>query len=207
MTERVKDLASQVSEQEGCRLYDIVLGGGRKNRLVLKVFIDHPHQPVTLEDCSRVSQALSFLLDIKDLVSETYELEVSSPGLERSLKETWHFEQALGKKVFIRIHRFLRGVKTQAKKNEGEKVGLKPRKSIRGDLTAVISEGVMVQIEGKEEKEFISFDSIDRAHVIFEGKPKMSKKVLSSRKYKKKTRSKSNGNQMKNFKHKEKKAN
>ena len=106
INEELRSVASAISQQEGFQLYDIHLSGGRKGQRILRVFIDHPSEPISLEDCSRVSQALSLLIDVKDLVAvENYELEVSSPGLERFLKEEWHFKQVIGKKIRLQVEK------------------------------------------------------------------------------------------------------
>lgn len=81
-------------------LYDLQLSGGHGHR-VLRVTIDRP-EGVTLDDCERVSQALSALLDQTDLIPDRYELEVSSPGAERPLRTPDEFRRFLGKRANLR---------------------------------------------------------------------------------------------------------
>lgn len=100
--QKIKELAAQVCEREGCRLYDLefVTGSRGQGRKVL-VYIDK-ESGVGIDDCEKVSKGLSLLLDVDDVVQGgDYLLEVSSPGLERPLKEPWHFEKAVGRKIFI----------------------------------------------------------------------------------------------------------
>jgi ribosome maturation factor RimP len=98
--EKLKQLAASVSTREGVVLYDLEMSGAR----VLRVFIDRSDRPVSVDDCANVSRALNLLLDVDDLVpGGAYELEVSSPGLERKLSERWHFEGAMGKTVRIKV--------------------------------------------------------------------------------------------------------
>src|SRR5689334_1425287 len=100
--EKVKSLAQEVSAREGCRLYDIDFSSNPKSR-ILRVYIDSVSaEPVSIDQCANVSRGLSFLLDTDEFVSGgAYELEVSSPGVERVLREPWHFQLAVGKSVKV----------------------------------------------------------------------------------------------------------
>ncbi len=71
------------------------------NGYVLRLYVDHP-DGVTLEDCSRVSRVLSDFLDVVDPIHHAYNLEVSSPGLNRPLRKPEHFEKFLGSVVKIK---------------------------------------------------------------------------------------------------------
>lgn len=81
-------------------LYDLSLvrGGGTQ---ILRVTIDRP-EGVTLDDCERVSESLSVLLDQADPLAEPYSLEVSSPGAERPLRNPDEFRRFLGKRANVR---------------------------------------------------------------------------------------------------------
>lgn len=65
---------------------------------VLRLIIDS-EAGVTLEDCTTVSRAVSDLLDVEDMVGHAYRLEVSSPGLDRPLKNLRDYQRCLGKKA------------------------------------------------------------------------------------------------------------
>ncbi|MFN7973186.1 MAG: ribosome maturation factor RimP [Acidobacteriota bacterium] len=80
------------------RLYDIELHRGRK-RSLLRVTIDRPGQGVDVEDCARVSEVLSEVLDVEDPIPGAYNLEVSSPGLDRKLVKPRHYRGSLGSLV------------------------------------------------------------------------------------------------------------
>ena len=93
-------LAEQVVSSFGFELVDFeVRREGR--RLVLCLYIDKPGG-ITLDDCAEVSREFSALLDAEDPVSERYQLEVSSPGLNRPLKKPADFQRATGKLVQIK---------------------------------------------------------------------------------------------------------
>jgi ribosome maturation factor RimP len=74
---------------------DVELTGSLRKPLA-RVFIDK-EGGVTLEDCEKVSRALSALLDVEDPIPASYVLEVSSPGLDRPLKRLKDFEMSIGK--------------------------------------------------------------------------------------------------------------
>jgi len=69
---------------------------------LLRVYID-AEDGITLDDCSRVSHQLSGLLDVEDVIQGHYNLEVSSPGLDRPLFKAEHFQQFAGHPVKIRL--------------------------------------------------------------------------------------------------------
>jgi ribosome maturation factor RimP len=68
----------------------------------LRVYIDHTHG-ITLDDCSAVSHQLSGVLDVEDPLPGHYDLEVSSPGIDRPLVFPEHFERFVGQQVRIRL--------------------------------------------------------------------------------------------------------
>lgn len=78
--------------------------------MYLRIFIDKPGG-VTIDDCQNASKLISEKLDEKDPIKSNYFLEVSSPGLDRPLKETRDLEKALGKDVEISLYRTINGKK------------------------------------------------------------------------------------------------
>jgi ribosome maturation factor RimP len=92
--QKVSEILNPFLEKEGLSLYDIDLAGGTRKK-ILRIFIDR-ETGVTHDDCVRVSGHLSTLLDVEDIFSEEYLLEVSSPGLTRKLKKPEHFRKSIG---------------------------------------------------------------------------------------------------------------
>lgn len=68
----------------------------------LRVYIDKP-EGVNIIDCENVSRALSDALDKEDFIPDAYILEVSSPGLGRTLKKDKHLEKSIGEEVEIKL--------------------------------------------------------------------------------------------------------
>jgi ribosome maturation factor RimP len=107
---RVWQLAAPLADQEGLEIVDIELKheGGRSGR-VLRLYLDREGGP-SLDQLSRVSRALSDLLDEhEDVVAGTYTLEVSSPGINRPLKRPEHFSRYIGKKIRVRTRDMING--------------------------------------------------------------------------------------------------
>lgn len=108
------DLALPVVEGEGYKIYDVEYAKEGPHWF-LRVFITRD-EGVNVDDCETVSRALSTILDEKDCISTNYFLEVSSPGIERILRQDEHFEDAVGEKVKIKLYKEVYG----AKEAEGE---------------------------------------------------------------------------------------
>ncbi len=80
------------------------------NGWVLRVFIDST-EGVTLMQCSDVSRELGRFLDVEDIIDQAYNLEVSSPGLERPIRSIDEFRRFCGKKARVKIHEAIDGHK------------------------------------------------------------------------------------------------
>jgi len=105
--ERVRDAAARVAASYGLDIYDVELRreGGQQ---VLRVVLDRPgpnrtaEESVSLDDCARVSEELSAILDVEDVVpTDRYTLEVSSPGLDRPLRTADDYRRFSGRRAKI----------------------------------------------------------------------------------------------------------
>jgi ribosome maturation factor RimP len=100
--ERVRAVAERVVQSHGLELFDIQL---RRESIgwVVRVFIDRPgpadtpDDSVGIEDCARVSREVSAILDVEDPIDRAYTLEVSSPGLDRPLRNERDFRRFSGR--------------------------------------------------------------------------------------------------------------
>jgi ribosome maturation factor RimP len=99
--DRITELVEPSLRQLGVELYD-AQWDSRGRTLVLRLVIDKP-EGVDLDDCARVSNAVSAVLDAYDPIEDRYELEVTSPGAERPLRTQTDWERALGKRVNVRF--------------------------------------------------------------------------------------------------------
>jgi len=124
-------LLRPVVEDLGYVLWDLEYSPGRGNGFV-RLYIDAA-AGITLEDCERVSRAVSVVLDTADPVPGQYTLEVSSPGLERPLRTAAHFAPYVGATVFVEVVQPLDG-----------------RRRFKGPLTAAGTESIEVEVDGRQ---------------------------------------------------------
>jgi ribosome maturation factor RimP len=96
-TVRIEEVILPVLQDHGLELVDLEWRGDRP-RGVLRVFVDKSGG-VGIRDCERVSRELGDVLDASALISERYDLEVSSPGLDRMLRKEREFRWAVGRPV------------------------------------------------------------------------------------------------------------
>lgn len=99
---RLTEMLRPAVEALGYELVGLQYHRGRK-RALLRAYIDK-EGGITLDDCERASHQISGILDVEDPISESFDLEVSSPGLDRPLFEPAHFERFAGSKVRIRLN-------------------------------------------------------------------------------------------------------
>jgi ribosome maturation factor RimP len=103
--DRIRDAAERVAQSEGLEIFDIEWKVGKQR--LLRVYIDRLPDPgnpgaasgVTHNDCQRVSEQLSVILDVEELIpgAAGYILEVSSPGLDRKLIKPADYERFVGR--------------------------------------------------------------------------------------------------------------
>jgi ribosome maturation factor RimP len=94
---RIEEVVQPVLRDHGLTLVDLEWRGHRP-RGMLRVFVDKTGG-VRVEDCQRVSRELGDVLDAAGLIEEAYDLEVSSPGLDRQLRKDRELRWAVGKRV------------------------------------------------------------------------------------------------------------
>ena len=108
--ENIEILMAPTVEALGCRIWGVELQGGFKNNLKVVVYIDS-EKGISVDDCAVVSEHVSDILDMEDLVPSPYILEVSSPGLDRILFKERHFKESIGLKIDVRLSRPYQGRK------------------------------------------------------------------------------------------------
>lgn len=127
--ERVYELIKDAVEAEGVWLWDVrFLKEGASWHL--RVFIDKP-EGISIDDCANVSHAIDPIIDEADPIDVSYYLEVCSPGIERELTRSRHYEESLGKQVRLKLYRAYDG-----------------KKEITGTLEDVTEENVTLVTEG-----------------------------------------------------------
>ena len=113
---------------------------------------------VTLEDCTEVSRDASSVLDVEDLIPHRYNLEVSTPGLERPLRSDADFKRFTGQLAKVKLSR---------PAPDGQKV-------LRGVLAEAPASVVAVMVDGKRVE--VPFADVAEANLLFELTPQPKKK-------------------------------
>lgn len=126
-TARLTELLQPLVEDLGYEFVGLEHSSNPKNSVV-RIYIDKT-DGVDIEDCSRVSREVAALLDVEDPVSGHYNLEISSPGLDRPLFTTEQFDQFVGAEVKITVFATVDG----RRKFQGRILGSKDR-FVRLDL-------------------------------------------------------------------------
>ena len=148
LNDRIAEMTKAQLTNSSQFLVDVVITGNRAQQKIL-VVVDGD-DGVTIEDCARISRAISSELDELDLIEGKFTLEVSTPGVDQPLK-----------------------LKRQFKKNEGRgfKIVLKDKSILEGTLVATDELAVELEYEEKVNKKkemlrrSIPFDQIDKAFV------------------------------------------
>jgi len=154
-TDQVRELVAPLAEAADADVYDVTFTGGK-----LVVALSRTGG-IDLETLADVSRQLNALLDEHDPISGSYTLEVTSPGLERTLRTAEHFEGAIGDEITIRT-----------------KPDVEGERRVRGTVQRVDGDEVTIALEGGGERTLDVID-IERARTVFTwggadkpGKPK-----------------------------------
>lgn len=142
---KVTEIAERVARPEGIEIVDVTFAGGG-NRRLLRITIDKP-QGVSHADCELVSQQVGTILDVEDVIpGGSYQLEVSSPGLERKLLKLRDFERFQGRKARVVLREPVEG-----------------RREWEGILGGVSGETIALDAAGQPVR--FSFNQVARAHL------------------------------------------
>jgi ribosome maturation factor RimP len=144
----VEALVGPVVESAGLELVEVAFGreGGRR---VLRVTIEREEGGVDLDTISGVSERISRRLDLEGFAPGPYELEVSSPGIERPLREPRHFSRHVGERVKLTTAEPLNGARTH-----------------HGALVAADAEAIVVATDGGELR--VPYADIRSARTVFD---------------------------------------
>ncbi len=142
----IAELVRGVVEPMGYELVGVQYLTGQPGGNVLRVYIDK-EGGVQLDDCTAVSHQLSGVLDVEDPIPGNYNLEISSPGLDRPLFEPAHYQRCIGQQVNIRLDPSIGG-----------------RRKYKGTLLGI--EGRTIQVEVDGEVYSLDLDDIREARLV-----------------------------------------
>ncbi len=117
LLQKLRKIVQPIAEKNNCELYHLeyVKESGEN---FLRIYIDSSNG-ISLEDCEKTSRAVSEILDVEDLITDSYCLEVSSPGIERILYDDNHLKKYIGQNVLVNLNSLYEGTK----KIEGNLLG------------------------------------------------------------------------------------
>lgn len=145
---RLLELLDPVAEAAGYEIVRLRLMGGEHARR-LQIMAETPDGEMVVEDCARLSRAISEVMDAADPIAGEYTLEVSSPGIDRPLTRLKDFETYEGLEARLELDRMAEG-----------------RKRFRGVLAGVEDGSVAIDLEGEEHTALIPFDWLVEAKLI-----------------------------------------
>jgi len=148
---RLLELCEPLLNESGYELVWVQVAGVA-GRQIARIFIDKPGG-VSVEDCAAASRMLEPLIEGSDVFQGSYNLEVSSPGLERPLFKSKDYERFIGRKARLRLR---------------QPIG--NRRNFSGILRGLKDEThVLIELEGGELRE-IPLGQVQRANLVFEWK-------------------------------------
>jgi ribosome maturation factor RimP len=112
----------------------------------LRVYIDHP-EGISVDHCAEVSRQVSAVLDVEDPISTEYNLEVSSPGMDRPLFKELHYQTCIDEVVSVKL-----------------RMPMDNRRNFKGKLLAV--EDGMLTIEVDGQKFVLAFANIEKGNLV-----------------------------------------
>ncbi|MCW8860676.1 MAG: ribosome maturation factor RimP [Deltaproteobacteria bacterium] len=156
LTEQIAELVQPIITDLGFELVDIEYQREQRG-WTLRFFLDKPGG-INLDECALASREISTLLDVEDIISTAYSLEVSSPGLERPLKKIADFERFTGELAKIKTLEAI----------DPDQSG-KRRKTFTGILSGTEANNILIETQDKQPVKLkISLDQIDKANLQFE---------------------------------------
>lgn len=143
---KVELIVKNIINNLGYEIYDIQYTKEGQNNY-LRIFIDKDGI-IDINDCEKVNNAINDILDIEDPIKESYFLEVSSPGLERTLRKKEHYESQINNEIIVKLFK-----------------AIDNSKEIVGILTDVRDNGICIKADNKDYE--IDFKNISIAKTIF----------------------------------------
>lgn len=156
LEQKVADTITSTVESMELELVQVKIHDGQKRKQV-QILLDNPKTGrITIDECAKASQHISTLLDVEDIVQKEYDLEVSSPGIDRPLVKAADYERFLG---------FDAKIETQ--------LPIQGRRRFKGRLTGLENNQVSIHIDGCDyviplsaikEAKLILTDALIKAH-------------------------------------------
>jgi ribosome maturation factor RimP len=137
-----------VAEAAGYEIVRLRLMGGSESRR-LQIMAERPDGEMDIDDCAKLSRAISEVMDAADPIAGEYLLEVSSPGIDRPLTRLADFEHYEGYEARLELDRLAEG-----------------RKRFKGVLAGVEGDQVAIDLEGEDQTAMVPFAWIAEAKLV-----------------------------------------
>lgn len=148
IADRIEALVRPTIEGLGYLLVRVQVSG--RQRLRVQIMAERADDlPMMVDDCARLSQALSAVLDVEDPIEATYTLEISSPGIDRPLVRLADFDRFIGKEAHVELFRPIDG-----------------RRRFRGRLAGTRGERVLLALDGTGGELEVVHADIQRAKLV-----------------------------------------
>ncbi|ASV32975.1 ribosome maturation factor RimP [Candidatus Williamhamiltonella defendens] len=144
LVKKLKKIITAPVEGLGYELVGIEFIQSRQS--VLRIYIDH-EEGVTVDSCSDVSKEVSSVLDVEDPITVPYNLEISSPGLDRPLFTARHYAQFIGEKVNLML-----------------RMAIQNQRKWQGIIKSVDGESIIVAVNQKDE--VFALSNIQKANLV-----------------------------------------
>ncbi len=145
LEQNLQEMLQGAVEDLGCELWGIECQ--RTGRfMTVRLFIDK-EGGVTVDDCADVSRQVSAILDVEDPIADKYNLEVSSPGLDRPLFTLPQFERYIGQDIIVHL-----------------RIPVMERRKWQGKLERIENDMVILIVDGQEQ--VLVFGNIQKANVV-----------------------------------------
>jgi len=141
LQEQIQQLLEPILGSLGLTLWDLDFKKEGPQWL-LRIYIERESGGVTLSDCETVSRDLGTVLDVEELIPHAYTLEVSSPGLDRSLTKPEHYRKCAGTQVKIKTYQLINGEKVFRGKLMGLEGNAVALETDKGDVLRITQEAI-----------------------------------------------------------------
>jgi len=143
--DQLRAVVEPTIEAEGYRLIAIEISGDTSGDIV-RLYCDRPGFGV--DDCAKISRALSPVLDVEDPMTGPYRLEVSSPGIDRPIQSQKDFERFTGFRAKLRL---ILGVE---------------RRRFTGVLQGIDDDQILIEVDGEQHR--VPLNQLDWGHLVLD---------------------------------------
>ncbi|WP_100640691.1 ribosome maturation factor RimP [Alteromonas facilis] len=145
LEKRLTEMLTSPVEALGFELVGIEFVRAGKHS-ILRVFIDHENG-INVDDCAEVSHQVSAVLDVEDPITTEYNLEVSSPGMDRPLFKEQHYQAVIGEVVSVRLS-----------------MPMNNRRNFKGKLISAENGVVSIEVDGQTFD--LAFANIEKGNLV-----------------------------------------